>query len=87
MTPVVRATYSFIEIMKPIGPNYNSENEVKQIKISEENLPQSCILCQLLRSKNLASLSKYIKHIFLFLPLFALYLLTGCDLFNVPFLS
>ena len=31
------------------------ENEVKQIRIIEENLSQSCILCQLLRTKTLAS--------------------------------
>ena len=32
--------------MQHISPNYNSENGVKQIKITEENLSQSCILCQ-----------------------------------------
>ena len=63
--------------MQPISPNYNWENGVKQIKITEENLSQSCILCQLLRTKTLASGSKCIKHFILFLPLFALYLLSG----------
>ena len=76
---VVRETYSFIKIMQPISPNYNWENGVKQIKITEENLSQSCILCQLLGTKTLVSGSKCIKHFFLFLPLFALYLLSGCD--------
>ena len=38
-------TYSFIKIMQPISPNYNWENGVKQIKITEENLSQICILC------------------------------------------
>ena len=51
---------------KPITPNYNWENGVKQIKITEENLSESCILCQLLRTKALASGSKYIKHFFYF---------------------
>ena len=32
------------------------------IKITEKDLSQSCILCQLLRTKTLASGSKYIKH-------------------------
>ena len=70
-------TYSFIKIMQPISPNYNWKNGVKQIKITEENLSQSCTFCQLLRTKTLASRSKCIKHFFLFLPLFALYLLSG----------
>ena len=48
----VRETYSFIKIMQPISSNYNWENGVKQIKITEENLLQSCILCQLLRTKS-----------------------------------
>ena len=74
---VFRETYSFIKIMQPISPNYNWENGVKQIKITEENLSQSCILCQLLRTKTLGSGSKCIKHFSLFLPLFALDLLSG----------
>ena len=52
--------------MQPISPNYNWENGVKQIKITEENLSQSCVLCQLLRTKTLASGSKCIKHFFYF---------------------
>ena len=63
---VIRETYSFVKIMQPISPNYNWENGVKQIKITEENLSQSCILCQLLRTKTLASGSKCIKHFFYF---------------------
>ena len=47
----LRVTYSFIKIMQPISANYNWENGVKQIKITEENLSQSCILCQLIRDK------------------------------------
>ena len=61
---VVRETYSFIKIMQPISPSYNWENGVKQIKITEENLSKSCILCQLLRAKTLASGSRCIKHFF-----------------------
>ena len=62
---VVRETYSFIKTIQPISPNYNWENGVKQIKITEENLSQSCMLCQLLRPKTLPPGSKCIKH-FLF---------------------
>ena len=82
-----REIYFFIKIMKPISPNYNWENGVKQIKIIDENLSQSYILCQLLRKKTLASRPKCIKQFFLFLPLFALYLLSGCDLLNMSCLS
>ena len=57
------------------------------MQIIEENLSQSYILCQLLRTKALASGSKCMEHFSLFLPLFALYLLSGCDLFNVSSLS
>ena len=66
---VFRETYSFIKIMQPISPNYNWENGVKQIKITEENLSQSCILCRLLMVK--------MQTFFFILPLFALYLLSG----------
>ena len=57
--------------MQPISSNYNIETGVKWIKITEENLSQSCILCQLLRTKTLASRLKSIKHFFKFLPLSA----------------
>ena len=75
--------------MQPIRPNYNSENGVKQIKITEENLSQSCILCQLLKTKTLVSGSNYNKNFIflLFLPLFALYLLSESALFNIFRLS
>ena len=58
---VVRETYCFIKIKQHISPNYNWENRIKQIKITEENLSQSCILRPLLRTKTLASGSKCIK--------------------------
>ena len=35
----------FTKSKPSISPNYNGENGVKQIKIIEENLSQSCILC------------------------------------------
>ena len=54
---------------------------------TEEIWHKSCILSQLLRTKTLASASKCIKHFFLFLPLFALYVLSGCDLFNMSCFS
>ena len=41
---VVRETYSFIKMLQTISLNYNWENGVKQIKITEENLSQNCIL-------------------------------------------
>ena len=63
---VVRKTYSSIKIMQPLSSNYNWENGVKQIKITEEYLSQSCILCQLLRTKTLVSGSECIKHFFQF---------------------
>ena len=77
---IVRETYFFIKIMQPLLKSCNLlvqtiiENGVKQIKITEENLSQSYILCQLLRIKTIVSGSKCIKHFFLFLPLFPLYL-------------
>ena len=83
---VVRETYSFIKIMQSISPNYNWENGVKQIRLLKTICHKSCILCQLLRRKTLASGYKCIKY-FLFLPLFALYMLSGCDLFNMSYLT
>ena len=73
--------------MQPISPNYDWENGVKQIILLKKIYHKSCILCQLLRTKTLASGSKCISIFFLFLPLFALYLLSGCDLFHVSCLS
>ena len=63
---VVRETYSFIKIVHSISLNYNWEDGVKQIKIIEENLSQSCIVCQLLRTKTLPSRSKCINFFFSF---------------------
>ena len=71
---VARETYFFIKVIQPITPNYNWENGVKQIKITEENLSQSCILYQLLGTKTLASMH---QTFFLFLKIFALYILSG----------
>ena len=61
-----RETYSFIEIMQPISPDYNWGNEVKQIKLLKKICHKSCILFQLLRTKTLTSGSKCIKHFFYF---------------------
>ena len=63
---VVREIYSFIKIMQSISPNYNWENGVKQIRLLKNICHKSCILCQLLRTKTLASGSKCIKHFFYF---------------------
>ena len=73
--------------MRPNSPNYNLVNQVKPTKITEENLSQSCVLRQLLRTKTLALMIKMHQTFFLFLPLFALYLLSGCDLLNMSCLS
>ena len=63
---VVRETNSFIKIMQSVSPNYNWENRVKQIRLLKKICHKSCILCQLLRTKTLASGSKCIKHFFYF---------------------
>ena len=63
---VLRKIYFFIKIIHPICPNYNWENEIKQMKITEENLSQGFILCQLLRTNTLQAGSKCIKHFFYF---------------------
>ena len=73
--------------MQSISPNYNWENGVKQIRLMKKIRHKSCILCQLLRTKTLASGPKCIKHFFLFSPLFAWYMLSGCDLFHMSCLS
>ena len=52
--------------MQSISPNYNWENGVKQIRLLKKICHKSCILCQLLRTKTLASGSKCIKHFFYF---------------------
>ena len=64
--------------MQPISPNYNWETGVKQIKITEENLPQSCILCQMLMTKTLALGSNCF---------ISAEWISGCDLFNMSSLS
>ena len=79
-----------MKMMQPISPNYNWENGVKQTKVIEEKLSQSCILCQLFsiaKDKDPSIRIKMGQTFFLFLPLFALYLLSGCDLFNMSCLS
>ena len=68
--------------MQPTSPKYNGENGDKQIKTTKKNLSQSCILCQLLRTKSLISGSKCIKHFFNYF-----YLLSGCVLFNMSCLA
>ena len=68
---VVRETYFFIRIIQSFSPNYNWENGVKQIKITDKNLSQSCILCELLRTKTLALGSKCMKHFFYFCRYFS----------------
>ena len=80
---VVMETYFFIRMMQTISSNYNWENGVKQITITEENY-WSCILCQLLRTKTLASGLKWIKHFFYIFTTIFLYLLRGCEILKSP---
>ena len=84
---VVTETSCLIKTKQSISPNYNWENGVKQIRSPKKIGHKSCILCQLLRTKTLTLGSKCIKHFPLFLPPFALYLLSGCDLFNMSCIS
>ena len=62
LAAVFRESYSFIKIMESISSNGNWENGVKPIRITEEKLSQSSILCQFLRTKTLDLRSKCIKH-------------------------
>ena len=86
---VVREIYSFNKIMQFISPTYSWENRVKQIKITEENLSQSSILYQLLRTKTIASGSKCIKHFFIFITIYLISAewMSGCDLLDMSLLS
>ena len=52
---VVRETYSFNKIMQPISPNYNWENGVKQIKITEENCITKLYLVSIAKDKRTRS--------------------------------
>ena len=70
--------------MQPISPNYNRENGVKQIKTTEKNL---LCLVSVAKDKDPIIRVKMQQTFFLFIPLFALYLLSGCDLFNISCLS
>ena len=87
---VVRETYSFIKIMQPISLNYNWEDGVKQIQITEENLSEKCILCQFVRTKALASGLKCMEHFFFSLFYFSTTIclisvewMGGCDLWFI----
>ena len=56
-------------------------------KITEENLSQKLYLMSIAKNKDPSIRVKMHQTFFLFLPLFALYLLSGCDLFNMSCLS
>ena len=62
LAAVFRKSYSFIKITQSISSNYNWENGVKPIRITEGKLSQSFTLRQFLRTKTLDSQSKCIKH-------------------------
>ena len=57
--------------MQSISLSHNWENGVKQIRLLKKICQKSCILCRLLRTKTLASGSKWIKHFFYFYHYFA----------------
>ena len=48
----------FLHQMQLVNPSYNWENGINQIKITKENLCQSCIWCQLLRKYLIAKKHK-----------------------------
>ena len=56
-------------------------------KITEENLSQKLYLVSIAKNKDPNIRVKMHQTFFLFLPLFVLYLLSGCDLFNMSCLS
>ena len=87
MAAMVRETYSFIKIMQFVSPNYNGENGVKKIRLTEENFSQKLYLVSIAKKKDPNIRVKMHQTFFLFLPLFVLYLLSGCDLFNISCLS
>ena len=68
LAAVISETYSFIKTMQPISPNYNWEIRVKQIKITEENLSQSCISCQLLRTIRIKTHQTFFFYFYYYLP-------------------
>ena len=74
----------FHKIIQSISPNYNWENGVKQ---TEENLWQKLYLVSIAKDKDHNISVKMYQTFFLFLPLFALYLLNGCHLLNMSCLS
>ena len=55
--------------------------------ITEENLSQKLHLMSIPKNKNPSIRVKMHQAFFKFLPLFALYLLSRCDLFNMSCLS
>ena len=74
--------------MQSISPNYNRKWSQTD-KITEENLSQfeKLYLVSIAKNKDPSIRVKMHQTFFLFLPLFALYLLSGCDLFNMSCLS
>ena len=70
------------QTMQPISLNYNWDNGVKQIKITAENLWQSCILCQLQRPQRRGQNASSIFFIFTTICLISAEWRSGCDLFN-----
>ena len=55
--------------------------------ITEKNLSQKLYLVSVAKKKDPSTRVKMHPTFFLFLLLFALYLLSGCELFNMPCLS
>ena len=74
--------------MQPISPNYNWENRSQTDKDYWQKFVTKLYLVSIAKDKDtLASGSKCTKHFSLFLPLIALYLLSGCDLLKMSSLS
>ena len=83
ITTIVRRTNRFLKIMQLISPNYNLGNGVKQIKITEEKLSHSCILCCIAKNKDPSTrvkMHQFFYFIFWTLPPFVL--LSECDIFE-----
>ena len=68
---MITVKMSFTHFHSSSCPNYNWENGVKQIRLLKKTCHKSCVLCQLLRTKTLASGSKciiFLNYFYNYLP-------------------
>ena len=84
---VVIETYFLIKIMQSISPKYSFRKWSETDKITEENLSQKLHLVLVAKNEDPSTRVKMHETLFLFLPLFSLYLLNGCNLFYMSCLS